>query len=317
MSRHFVLGGILTLGIAAAGASAPPEELPVPPLEAANTSQPDGESSSPSPVLPAPTRRASPAPTSRIESLLAEARQQRALLHEEVRRARVQTASARGLDGLRQDLRASEQQQSGSLRDLHEKLAELDALLEQGSADAYEDDESFATEPDRAAGEAFSPNPLREAPPRPNNAGQASHPAPAVLDEPTIDPSQDAAPAEEKPVRPPTAVLPAAVDRMRLADSLFAQSQWKQALEVYEAAAKTADNDHDRLWVEYQQANCHRRLANTAQAEKFYRIVAGADAELLADCARWQLDNLQKRKTAEESLERLKTTIAAAREGLK
>lgn len=300
--------------------AAPPEELPIPPLKSSGASPHPQDASLPPPgnrtARPAPTRRHE-SPRARLEALLEAAQQERELLHEDVRRASLRPpVMHNGLDNVRQDLRETEQEQAENLRTLQSKLLELDAALglehEADAEDVFDgSDVGEEANPLRA-----EPSPLMESPPAQGTTQETTIPTGSGHQH------GEQGEAEESPCHaavdaPPTAVMPEAVDRLRLADSLFAQSQWQQALAIYQAAAKEQKSAEDRTWVEYQQANCHRHLGQLDQAEKFYRMVAGAEGDLLPDCARWQLDHLQKQKLAQETLDRLKSTIAAAQEALK
>ncbi|MFG0294499.1 MAG: hypothetical protein ACF8PG_01225 [Maioricimonas sp. JB045] len=88
------------------------------------------------------------------------------------------------------------------------------------------------------------------------------------------------------------------IDRLGLADSLFASGEHTLALELYrqlEGDGESLD-EHDRYWVSYQIACCFRRLDNIDEAQKWYRhIVADKNAGWVGELAGWWLDHLEER----------------------
>ncbi len=92
------------------------------------------------------------------------------------------------------------------------------------------------------------------------------------------------------------------VDRESLANNLFGAKQYKLALQIYAELAKAAPGTEDELWYQYQLACCYRNLGNTAQAEKYYRIVAGRKDFYLAATARWYLSMIQEQKALKEQM---------------
>ncbi|MBL8851694.1 MAG: hypothetical protein JNG89_18580 [Planctomycetaceae bacterium] len=113
-------------------------------------------------------------------------------------------------------------------------------------------------------------------------------------------------------------VLPGAqIDRLALADSLFATGQSDLALQAYDSIELMKLAAADRYWIEYQIANCHRRLGNKPEAEQRYRRIAGLiDGGWCATHARWWLDALAKKADLERDLEQIKLTLQATEEQL-
>lgn len=118
--------------------------------------------------------------------------------------------------------------------------------------------------------------------------------------------------AEDQPLEPLTAttVLNSPVDRLKLADSLYAAKEHGLSLQMYDAIDKTKLSSSDRIWLRYQQASCFRRLGKTAEAESIYRQIAGeSNAEWLADTSRWWLDRLSDRKELDAELKQIQDVL--------
>ncbi|MEX2288666.1 MAG: hypothetical protein WD648_16345 [Planctomycetaceae bacterium] len=109
-----------------------------------------------------------------------------------------------------------------------------------------------------------------------------------------------------------TSIVTEPVDRMGLANNLYATGNYKLALETYRSIPLAEINTDERVWIEYQLACCHRNLGDLSEAEKHYRVVASrAQPEYLSENARWWLHTLQKRKELEQSLEQFHSALDA------
>ena len=133
----------------------------------------------------------------------------------------------------------------------------------------------------------------------------------ALTGAPTVLPTT--AEEEEEPPPPPitaTTVLNSPVDRLKLADNLFAAGEHALALQMYEAIDHSKISSSDRVWLSYQQASCNRRMGKIAEAESIYRQIAGeSDAEWLAETSRWWLDRLSDRKELDDELRQIQDVL--------
>lgn len=111
----------------------------------------------------------------------------------------------------------------------------------------------------------------------------------------------------------PLPITDAPVDRLALADNLFGAGENRLALGIYSQLLKQRNSKSDMGWLHLQMANCHRRLEETPDAEKHYRIVAGMkNAGFFAKSARWWLGSLKKRQEMKQRLANWKQTLAMA-----
>ena len=153
---------------------------------------------------------------------------------------------------------------------------------------------------------------------------------PSVSDPPALQgpselpvPPPETAPSPE-PVEPAPAVnsMPArsmpngslatssSVDRVSMADSLYAANNLPFALQIYREVAPTAD-PRQAVWIKYQIANSLRRLNDLDEAEKHYREVASLDSpDWIVQSARWWLSNRQQLKDIDERLKRINAALA-------
>lgn len=100
--------------------------------------------------------------------------------------------------------------------------------------------------------------------------------------------------SEELPA--PGLVIDGPVDRLGLADSLFATGEVPIALEMYAQLDVETYPPDTRLWIAFQTASCHRRLGNASEAEKQYRqILAKHQTGWIPDLCRWWLASMQDR----------------------
>lgn len=134
-------------------------------------------------------------------------------------------------------------------------------------------------------------------------------------------PVVEAVPEEEESAPQPltaTTVLNSPVDRLKLADSLFASGEHALALQMYDAIDRSKISPNDRIWLKYQQASCYRRMGQIAEAESIYRQIAGeSDAEWLAETSRWWLDRLSDRKELGDELRQIQDVLDTFEEAKK
>lgn len=122
---------------------------------------------------------------------------------------------------------------------------------------------------------------------------------------------------DEEPVDVPsslsaTTVLNSPVDRLKLADNLFATREYSLALQMYDAAdsSDTRLSNEDKAWATYQKAGCYRRLEMMDEAQSLYRQVAGdADTKWLAKVSRWWLDRIAEREKLKQEIGQVKEVL--------
>jgi hypothetical protein len=108
----------------------------------------------------------------------------------------------------------------------------------------------------------------------------------------------------------PEGIVQGPVDRLALADSLFAGGQVDLALQAYEEVDSSTLSGEDGLWIQYQLASCYRRLLDYPEAEKRYRHVAARpDGGMYATQARWWLDAMTARRSLEADLHRVTQSL--------
>lgn len=131
---------------------------------------------------------------------------------------------------------------------------------------------------------------------------------PPVLTAPTESKPE---PKEEEPVKaPPTIVTDSAIDRVALADSLFASNRLDMALRMYLELAAEKHEPEEQIWIHFQIGSASRRLRKFDQSRKHYRIVAGQKSGgLYPKLARWWLDTIQRRLAYEEKQAELQSFI--------
>lgn len=105
------------------------------------------------------------------------------------------------------------------------------------------------------------------------------------------------------------------IDRLGLANNLYALGDYVMALKMYEEIDQTTLTEQDRFWIEYQTACCLRRLRRIPEAQDRYRrLAAQPSAELLHEMSRWWLDRIADRTALEADLKNVQTTLETLRE---
>jgi len=116
--------------------------------------------------------------------------------------------------------------------------------------------------------------------------------------DPTEKSTPPAAPASStRQFALPPAGIGKAVDPWALAQALFESHDYEDALKAYRALESEKLSPADHITVQYMIACCLRNLGKANEAATMYREVANSrDNDMLADCARWQLNALRWRQ---------------------
>ena len=98
-------------------------------------------------------------------------------------------------------------------------------------------------------------------------------------------------------------VIEGPIDRVGLADNLYALREYALALEMYEQANTPATTQEEQFWIEYQRANALRHLGRLDDSRSAFRRLATApDAGWLNEMSRWWLDRIDERVKLEKEL---------------
>ncbi|QDT53800.1 hypothetical protein Pan44_18240 [Caulifigura coniformis] len=146
----------------------------------------------------------------------------------------------------------------------------------------------------------------------PASAPTPPPPEPAPTEHPRPEPSSPAAPETSKAAASSLIKgLPvSALDRVYVADNLFAAGEYVLADEIYQQVDRKAISGNESGWVEFQLANCSRRLGRIDDARKRYRrIVADPTLGWLQDMAKWRLDAIDEREQLVKEHARLDAAI--------
>ena len=121
------------------------------------------------------------------------------------------------------------------------------------------------------------------------------------LSEHTPGQSETVHPQDDVPIRSPhtsiieNIVVDGPIDRLGLANNLFATGGYPLALEMYQQTPAADLTAPQHFWVEYQTANCLRRLGNLTEATNRYRKLADhAEAGWLSEQAHWWVETLEE-----------------------
>ena len=102
---------------------------------------------------------------------------------------------------------------------------------------------------------------------------------------------------------PDNTVVDGPIDRLGLANNLFAVGEYPLALEMYQQTDVKSLTSHQHFWVEYQTANCLRRLGKGAEASiRYRRLAEQPEAGWLSQQASWWVETLEKIRILEKTL---------------
>jgi hypothetical protein len=219
--------------------------------------------------------------------------------------------------------RAGEDPYQQRLRSIQQRMELIRSLVQQRQqAEAAK--QRSAGETASAAGNTSNPGSQT----RPNQAeGMVGSGTAAPLSAAPDFPMPELAPgpASEPPTPAPETgpkflgqtVIPAAVDPLELANSLFQTGNYELALKTYLAIADKLDRPQDALWTEYFIASCRRITGDLPNAERGYRsLVESRRPTRPVEAARWWLDNLERRKNIKSTLDQMDAYLEAVAQEL-
>jgi hypothetical protein len=100
------------------------------------------------------------------------------------------------------------------------------------------------------------------------------------------------------------AVVHGTIDRLGLANNLYAVGEYELALDMYENTDITELTAQQQIWTDYQTANCLRRMGRHGDASNRYRRIAEQpEAGWLSEQSRWWVDVLEQIRQLQSSLE--------------
>ena len=100
------------------------------------------------------------------------------------------------------------------------------------------------------------------------------------------------------------AVVDGPIDRLGLANNLYAVGDYALALEMYEQADTVNMTAQQQIWSEYQIANCLRRAGKIAEASNRYRRLADQpEAGWLSEQSQWWVEVLEQMRIVRKGLE--------------
>ena len=221
------------------------------------------------------------------------------------------------------DMEHRQRENEASFRDLRERIILLQKRLQlqKSAADAEPTQEPSKTVPEPPV---ITPVISDPAPDPGSSSGAGLTDDGHVVTSPlSVPPPPDAA------VPPPPAVIDSVfadsmnakaivegpVDRIGLADSLYALKELPIALEMYEKVDVKHVAPSERYWVSFQRACCLRKLKRIPEAQELYRRLAGQqNAGWLAEVSRWWLDQIDARMELETHLSEYDAILTALKE---
>ena len=202
------------------------------------------------------------------------------------------------LQRLQRDLDETSGEWSTQMQDLRNNLGHLRRAMER----------QVTQPPSEPTPNNIAPNPPlpetdNETPP----LAEAGDPADTTA--PSSEPIASTAPGVI--LNPPLTEAP--IDRMALADQLFASGDYSTALDVYREINVEQLEVAEGIWIQHQIASCFRRLGNSVEADKYYRDIAGNKTdEVLAQNAMWWLKTMQSYRDAKSRFDQTQEFIASA-----
>lgn len=100
------------------------------------------------------------------------------------------------------------------------------------------------------------------------------------------------------------AVVDGPIDRIGLANNLFAVGEYRLAMDMYEHTDSAEMSAEQQIWAEYQTANCLRRLGRLGEASNRYRKLAGQpEAGWFCEQSQWWVNVLERVRQLRQSFD--------------
>lgn len=91
-----------------------------------------------------------------------------------------------------------------------------------------------------------------------------------------------------------------------IAENLYKLGEYKTALEIYKLIEKNRLVKDRKMWIEYQIANCYRKLGFYEEAIKSYRQIQNEfEGTYWGRQAQWYIRDIEWRVKAERNLKQL------------
>ena len=158
--------------------------------------------------------------------------------------------------------------------------------------------------PHDAEGHSDSENAVAEHPETPHDHGHENGEHKSDLN--AVEPSaSEHSGAESAPhAASEHAVVHGPIDRLGLANNLYAVGEYQLAMKMYEQTEMAELTAQQQIWADYQMANCLRRMGRNAEASNRYRRIAEQpEAGWLSEQSRWWVDALEQIRQLQSSLE--------------
>jgi hypothetical protein len=219
------------------------------------------------------------------------------------------------------DMAFRQRESEASFRDLRERIIRLQKRLQLQLQPSAAQQQPKPPVPEPAATTPSDAVPIEESgvPPvtEPTDEGDASAiplsvpPPPGVAEAPK-DTATASVFADSMIAK---AIVDGPVDRIGLADSLYALNELPIALEMYEKVDVKHVAPSERFWVSFQRACCLRKLKRIPEAQELYRRLAGQEsAGWLAEVSRWWLDQIDARVELETHIKEYDAILTALKE---
>ena len=142
----------------------------------------------------------------------------------------------------------------------------------------------------------------------PSSLPTETGPPPVPVSQPTdLIPTESDAVLLEHTMR---AITTGRVDRLALANNLFAAGKHAVSLRVYQAIVPETKDAAELAWLHLQIGNIYRHANVVDKSEKHYRMVTGLGVDTpYYEYARWWLTNLEERANLLNQIEELRTAI--------
>lgn len=141
-----------------------------------------------------------------------------------------------------------------------------------------------------------------------SNAGVSADPETTIAESPTGTFTESSSSPHASPLE--NIVVDGPIDRLGLANNLFAVGEYGMAQEMYQQIDASQLDSHLHFWIQFQVASCTRHLGKTAEASNLFRQLAGQpEAGQYSEQARWWVEKLEEMRLIEKSLEDYATLV--------